>query len=95
MLTVCSVHCSAGELFSKLSVERQEINVYWMTFICLGDSLTRFLQLYTLDMVIGAIIHYQEFGYAVIQLYWRVLSVWSRWVLGCMGECTDRVGACS
>ena len=29
-------------------------------------------------MVVGALIHYQEFGYAVIQLNFRVLSVRSR-----------------
>ena len=62
-----------------------------MTFFGLGYSLTRFLQLHTLGMVIGSIIHYQEFGYAIIQLHWRVLSIRSRWVLWCVSECTDRV----
>ena len=49
------------------------------------------------SMDMDALIYHQEFGNTVIQcpVLGTSKSVWSRWVLGCVGEGTVQCGACS
>ena len=46
-----------------------------------------------ISMVIKILLFHQAFGYMGHPVVGTGMSVWSRWVLGCVGECTDQRGA--